>query len=128
MAVYVVTAGCYSDYRIEGIFSTSEKAERFKAELDNDANDVEEWELDELQEHAQRTVWTVDLDSDGNVVGEITNRKSLVAPRFSESYSRAVAAWNGVRYSGCSAVSEDHALKVAAEARQAHLRGVPATD
>ena len=42
--VYVVTSGCYSDYRIERVFSTRELAEEF-CDRDYDCG-VEEYELD----------------------------------------------------------------------------------
>lgn len=47
---YVVTSGAYSDYRIEGVFSTKEKAEIFKKYLEKDGfsdyPEIEEYELD----------------------------------------------------------------------------------
>lgn len=44
--VYVVTSGEYSDYRIEGIFTTPNRAERLSKVID-DSNGVDEWTLDE---------------------------------------------------------------------------------
>lgn len=45
---YVVTAGKYSDYRIEGIFSSREKAEEYINHSTNkDLNGIDEWILDE---------------------------------------------------------------------------------
>lgn len=46
--VYVVTAGEYSDYRIEGVFSSREKAEEYiNHSTDQDLNGIDEWVLDE---------------------------------------------------------------------------------
>ena len=45
---YVVTAGEYSDYRIEGVFSSREKAEEYiNHSTDQDLNGIDEWILDE---------------------------------------------------------------------------------
>lgn len=51
VTIYVVTDGMYSDYHIEGVFSTKEKAEDFiqspygSSHLASNA-DIEEWEMD----------------------------------------------------------------------------------
>lgn len=50
MTIYVVTAGQYSDYRIEAMFSDEAKAKLYceRAKLANgdyDSADIEEWEL-----------------------------------------------------------------------------------
>ena len=46
--VYVVTAGEYSDYRIEGVFSSREKAEEYINHSTNpDLNGIDEWVPDE---------------------------------------------------------------------------------
>ena len=48
--VYVVTAGDYSDYHIEGIFDSREKAEEYiNHSADSDLNNVTEWVLNELK-------------------------------------------------------------------------------
>jgi len=53
MIVYVVTSGEYSDYSIEAVFSTKEKAEAYKADMEwvgSEKADIEEWEVDTLRE------------------------------------------------------------------------------
>lgn len=45
MKVYRVSTGSYSDERTHSIWSTKEKAEKINELLD-DANSIEEWELD----------------------------------------------------------------------------------
>lgn len=48
--VYVVTAGDYSDYHIEGIFDSREKAEEYiNYSSDSDLNDIKEYNLNELK-------------------------------------------------------------------------------
>ena len=51
MKVFIVTSGSYSDYQIEAVFSTKEKAEEYiqNACID-DVNDIEEYEMDEQVE------------------------------------------------------------------------------
>ena len=45
---YVVTAGEYSDYRIEGVFRAREKAEEYiNHSTDKELNGIDEWILDE---------------------------------------------------------------------------------
>ena len=45
--VFVVTSGDYSDYTIEGIFTTKPKAERFiTIKASSDECEINEWELD----------------------------------------------------------------------------------
>jgi len=58
MKVFVITKGSYSDYRIETVFSTKEKAEEFLRKaadkefdgidsvLDGEYNEIEEYEID----------------------------------------------------------------------------------
>lgn len=48
--VYVVTAGDYSDYHIEGIFDSREKAEEYvNYSANTELNGVDEWVLNELK-------------------------------------------------------------------------------
>lgn len=56
MTVYVVTSGDYSDYGIEAIFSTQEKAAAY-AEALMDANGVEEYDLDDY--HPVKPGWDI---------------------------------------------------------------------
>lgn len=47
MTLYVLTSGTYSDYHIEGIYSSREQAERYKRLFPRgDYADIEEWETD----------------------------------------------------------------------------------
>lgn len=50
MKIYVVTSGCYSDYRIEAMFSTREKAQKYidAAKFDeyNEINGIIEYDVD----------------------------------------------------------------------------------
>ncbi len=66
--VYVVTEGEYSDYRIEGLFSTREMAQAY---LDRSKHGyqrnrkIEEYHLDELRDHELVKVYCVEVDEKG---------------------------------------------------------------
>jgi len=56
MKVYIVTSGSYSDYHIEAVFSTKEKAEEYiQNNCDDDVNEIEEYEMDEKSERKTAT-------------------------------------------------------------------------
>lgn len=61
---YVVTSGSYSDYEIECVFSTRDKAEEY-LQYHDDEYRIEEYALDEVFEKNE-SVWqiTIDLSSD----------------------------------------------------------------
>lgn len=65
MKVYVVTAGSYSDYHIEKVFTDKLKAEEYRQWL-YDANDIEEYETEDdlvVEKFYKILVdWTVDDD------------------------------------------------------------------
>jgi hypothetical protein len=58
MKVYIVTAGCYSDYHIKRVFSNKEKAELY-AKGTSEA-DIEEYELDDDKEVKLYTLINID--------------------------------------------------------------------
>ena len=58
MKVYILTSGCYSDYSIEGVFSSREKAQEYadiimKDKTYNDFNDIVETEVDNMYAYAK---------------------------------------------------------------------------
>lgn len=68
--IYVATSGSYSDYSIDAVFSTREKAEQYIARrnelggLSYEANAVEEWVLDETSPEwleGKIKCWVVDF-------------------------------------------------------------------
>lgn len=64
--VYLVADGSYSDYRVLGVYSTPEKAERAR-DLYQADNDVEPFDLDAMPDAPPGLVgWTVQMDRDGN--------------------------------------------------------------
>lgn len=63
--VYVVTAGDYSDYHIEGIFDSREKAEEYINHSANTGlNGVDEWVLNELKPDKGEKIFTLRSEFD----------------------------------------------------------------
>ena len=68
VTIWLVTDGCYSDYRVLGAFSTKEFATEAAKRM-GASNDPEECSLDampDLSESGYR--WRIQFDGDGNVV------------------------------------------------------------
>ena len=79
--VYVVTSGEYSDYKIEGVFSNSDKAKEFADFIEEEPARVEEYELDIPRE--EWCIYQVYMKQDGTVrmVMQILPRtRSLICP------------------------------------------------
>ena len=69
--VYAVNSGLYSDYRVDAIFSTKEKAEEFMGTIkETDFNKIEEYEIDPpVVDLIKRgySIWVVHMLVDGTV-------------------------------------------------------------
>jgi hypothetical protein len=116
--VYIVTKGDYSDYRIVAVFKSRKEAEDFIGE-DTEPN-IEEWTCGEPKEGPNRKVWHVKMDLlSGNFL-EKTYTYFTQKPRdWSEGYVNC--SYNYHYATGASVISEEHAMKVAIEARQKWL-------
>jgi hypothetical protein len=123
MTVYVVTEGDYSDYRIKAIFSTKDAAEAYISEGSKykyaDFNDIDEWELDAEAGYIMRPYWGVYLTKDGSLSGDVRTGEQLADPNARSGEVGQCGDWG---FQAESYVSEEHALKLAAEARQEWLR------
>ncbi len=113
MKVYLVTTGCYSDYKVAGVYSTMKKAELARKLAGHDANPIDEFELDAIPEHPPgMLLFGVKMDKDGNVISWKTcdseSSKSLYEWR----------PWNCdlIRFS-MWARDSDRAIKIANEKR-----------
>lgn len=112
MKIYAVTNGSYSDYRIEGIYSTKEKAEEAH-KLYASENDIEEYDLDALPEHPPGMLrYYVKMDAAGNV-GECKIEDASSMPKwkwspYGDGKSVGFNMW---------AEDETHAVKSANEIR-----------
>jgi hypothetical protein len=125
--IFIVTSGEYSDYHIEGVFSTKKLAEEFVATLSRDAR-VEEYALDEKVGWAYATVHQVYIDLETGDIASTTHQyPMLCAPRFAKFEVPTYRVnWGDNTFRTCgigkSVVSRDHAIKIAVEGRQKWLR------
>ena len=69
--VYAVTCGIYSDYRVEAIFTTKDKAKEFMEYIpSDDYNDIEEYELNPMSVDLVKQgyqLWIIHMRKDGTV-------------------------------------------------------------
>lgn len=127
--VYVLTVGEYSDYRILGVFSSLDMAEKFKTNNPNYEDATPEvWTIDGQSEYRQRPYWDAliyikDGRIDKNAMSERGYIWGELAPQ--EATTRSIDhtfhdVYDFVRAS--SYVSYDHAEALAIETRQKILR------
>lgn len=123
MKIYVVTSGEYSDYQIDALYSTRDRALAHIGSEQNDRAKIEEWELDEEQDSVWMETWSVGLLEDGS-----TNPHIRFGSYWSfreQSWRGRVNSWDchdGWRFNADSPISREHAHKLAVEARQEWLR------
>lgn len=132
MKVWVLTSGEYSDYRIEGIFSSREAAERIllRARADKYAtefNDPEGYEVDALADHTYGPSFRMLMRLDtGEAMEGYTSSPELRHPGRCEVEFRDIAWSRDEHAVPCvcvtSPISREHAVKVAVEKRQEWLR------
>lgn len=132
MKVYVVTTGNYSDYGIEGIFSTEEKANEFMEALEDerDWNAIAEWDMDDAAGTKIKdghSPWRVLILRDGTVeeakIGNELDRYGI--RESSEVWKRSkLPLWTRENPDiqdclnvKCLAKSAEHAIKIASEKR-----------
>ncbi len=114
MDVFIVTSGDYSDYGIEAVFSTEALAKEYVAQ--SNGADIETWHVDEQRDARKVMVFNCYLREDGDL---LTKYESL--EMATGEFTEASKTLNN-NFVGRSSVSYDHALKLAAEFRQSHLR------
>lgn len=127
--VFLLTAGCYSDKRILGIFSSLEMADAVKRRLDEpsenesvykcyDTNDIESYTLDEFAELGSKDYWfwTVDMGRDGTVHLASKEPDDTVFP-YAMPYNGVKYTYtNGLLFTVC-ARNQEHAIKIVNERR-----------
>lgn len=137
MKVYVVTAGSYSDYHIEGVFSDTALAESFAAELkrvtpdySRNAIGVDERDVDARIEERAAPMYLRAIELETGDLFYSNEYGEMLAPnqRIPVKQYDPITNWsnNCGQYTLCavgqSYVSAEYALKLAAEHRQAWLR------
>lgn len=126
MILYTVWSGEYSDRGMNGIFSTREFAEAYVEEHNRkdsgewDKADVIEYELDEKAGNIVRDHWRCCLSFEGHLISQDTGKG--LASLHEQGHGNEGTWCGSFRFYGHSLVSAEHALKLAAESRQAHLR------
>lgn len=112
MKVYIVTAGEYSDYHIEAVFDSKEKAEDFL--LKNHCNHIEEFDLnpETSGERPEYTNFQITMDKDGNTTWITYNTTDHFKTDGSEDFTTKNELCCYVK-----AKDEKHAVKIANERR-----------
>lgn len=111
--IYAVTDGDYSDYRILGLYSTIEKAERAK-KLFAAHNDIDEWSVDKEPDGVPAGMfrYSVRMYKDGRV--ESANIESA---EYMPSREWAPYGDDQTVHFDMWATDEKHAIKIANERR-----------
>jgi hypothetical protein len=107
--------GCYSDYHIEGVFDSEDAANRLLALVGADGQ-VDEWTLNERENDQSIIIYRINLDVNGNEMDRYSFTRICTRSQAQRGEFTLDLSW------GESSISFDHALKLAAEARQARLR------
>lgn len=129
MKVYITTAGEYSDYRIDRVFSTREKAQAWidkftphlAAKYQQDHPDsIEEFEIDEAAELWPREAWSAKIILSTGEINAGNSQITIIAGLHDRGVSRV---WPSANYAHAySFESAEHAEKLAVETRQKWLR------
>lgn len=122
MKVYIVSDGEYSDYAIQGIFSTEVVANAYK-DACHPLGQVEAWDVDERAGASLRPCWKVMIQiDDGSVIETWSTQTEALGTERGGAFRFQAIGRCPVRVSALSYVSASHALKLAVEERQAWLR------
>ena len=149
MKVYLVSSGSYSDYSIDRVFTTLEKAELWVGACNGKGYEIDEWDVDQEPEMTHKKTWVAtfqflgtrwiysfdkDTDSRYAAEGEIDVREStsdLVQVALTDRVGNRRAHYSdGTRMFSTdpygwmdftSYVSEEHAQKLAVEAKQEYM-------
>ena len=117
--IYVITAGCYSNYHIVGAttnkFLADEIKNKFSGVSSYDSAEIEEFSNAEI---LLKTGYFVRFDKAGNVI-QITDEESDQEYIYADDYCGFDA--NDCFFTGICADSEEEAIKAAAEKRAMHL-------
>jgi len=119
--VYVVTAGCYSDYHIVAVFSTKEKAEEYIA-YHGTNNTLEEYELDKELDR-EVSLWCVTFDLSDREETEASRTQDPWEERFADTCQINPYSHN-IIYFYVYADTSERAIKIARE----HLGAIIAND
>jgi len=126
MKVFMVTSGRYSDYTVEGIFSTIDKA---KAYMDYESrntryskyNDIVEIEVDNVYNFSIRDGYKCyygNMDEDGNIDDHGITSFSITDPTDNHMFENSYRIeYDKSMTFEIKTVSEEHAIKIANDKR-----------
>lgn len=122
MKVYLITAGCYSDYHIITVFSSKAKAKEYINSFDRASYDtygIEEYELDYTDDGwvSGMKSWSVLIYDDPNI-GAIASLARGAPYQMDYGYNPNNSDKRGpYGYCQCWAKDEAHAIKICSERR-----------
>lgn len=120
--IYIVTSGEYSDYVIEGTFSTKKKAEDFKEKVEATPGDIEEWELDKRVTDILCTHWISVLNIATGNLESVGSQTQLAHPNTRvdvvNHYAHSSPFYPKGHIVAKSFVSQEHADKFCVEKYQ----------
>jgi hypothetical protein len=122
--VFVVTEGEYSDYHIVAVFSTRKKAKEFAPAADGGSVRIETYEIDAPPKRGRKLLFvhTVHIGIYTGILSDYSKCSAERPQRWSD-ISEPFKSWSNVELIRVSsAVSKEHAEKLAIEARQKFLR------
>ena len=115
--IYIVTWGDYSGYHIKAVFSTQEKASEFISANCPGEGEIEDWPVDEMAGWTKRTVYTCLIPDGKRWTFEVSADPNLRVPDPPKCGTLSKGQFQGFSFE-----SDEHARKIAVEARQAYLR------
>lgn len=110
--IYIVTSGEYSDYRIDAVFTTKEKANEFIQQQGSGFR-IEEFVIDEEKVKKEEKIWDVEINIDDNSVNKSIPRIFLCREEGTCEYHEYFR--NDVVDLYVKADSMDKAIKIAKE-------------
>lgn len=117
MKAYIVTSGSYSDYHIEYVASTYEKAEEYiQDNCDDDVNPIEEYEVDEKFERKTTIYWcSVDTKTDKITVESRTDGECYFYTKSKDLMKLSKFGYEKLLYFYISTDSMDKARRITEE-------------
>ena len=115
--IFVVTSGEYSDYSINAVFSTKEKAEKYVVATTDEYShyNIETYKIDECEGAIRRTVFRTEMPG-----GRSWTYSRIDVPSRRVPHDHIVEGFN--KFYADSFVSEEHSRKLAVEEYQRRLR------
>lgn len=113
--IYAVSCGEYSDYHIEGLFSTKAKAEEYiESKMYPDLYNVEEFTLDELQPDRSKKLFCIYIDYE-DFNARIAGRHYPSDPQYKDLHNTIQITDSGAVKMYIMTTDQKRAVKIASE-------------